>query len=277
MKVVTTGIVLLMALFAGCSKESATTAAPAAAPPQEAQAPPPPPEPAPSVVPTGASVTVRTTNTLSTKDLKPGDTFSASLDRPLKSGDRIVAPKGATVSGRIVEADPGGRVDGRAKIAVQLSELHVKGKNLRISTNTIRREAKATKAKDAAKVGIGSGIGAAIGAIAGGGKGAAIGAIAGGAAGGGVVVATRGDPAVIAAESVLIFELRGPLRFRNSSERFLPADSGCPEAPASGSQAMIADADVTVCGGAGGLFRRSTGPRHNIVRAQAVACLLTVP
>ena len=84
-------------------------------------------------------------------------------------------------------------------------------KNLRISTNTIRREAKATKAKDAAKVGIGSGIGAAIGAIAGGGKGAAIGAIAGGAAGGGVVASTRGDPAVIAAESVLIFELRAPL------------------------------------------------------------------
>jgi len=163
------------------------------------------------VVPTGASVTVRTTNTLSTKDLKPGDAFTATLDRPLKSGDHIVAPKGATVSGRVVEADPGGRVNGLARIAVQLSSLQVKGKSVKISTNTIRREAKATKAKDAAKVGIGSGIGAAIGAIAGGGKGAAIGALAGGAAGGGVVVATHGEPAVIAAESVLIFELRAPL------------------------------------------------------------------
>jgi len=212
MKAVTTGIVLLMALLAGCSKDSGTTAAPAA-PPQEveAKAPPPPPEPAPSVIPTGASLTVRTTNILSTKDVKPGNTFSASLDRPLKSGDRIVAPKGATVSGKIVEADPGGRVEGRAKIAVQLSELQVNGKNLKISTNTIRREAKATKTKDAMKVGIGSGIGAAIGAIAGGGKGAAIGAIAGGGAGAGVVASTRGDPAMIAAESVLIFELRAPL------------------------------------------------------------------
>ena len=123
----------------------------------------------------------------------------------------MLAPKGAEVEGRIVESDPGGRVNGRARIAVQLSGLQAGGRTLRITTNTIVREAKATKAKDATKIGIGSGIGAAIGAIAGGGKGAAIGAAAGAAGGTGVVVATRGDPAVIPSESVMIFELRSPL------------------------------------------------------------------
>ncbi len=215
MKAVTTVILVLMATLAGCSKDSSTATAPPAMTPEETQAKapptPPPPEPAPTVIPTGASVTIRTTNTLSTKDIKPGETFSASLDRPLKHGEQIVVPKGATVEGKVVESDPGGRVNGRARIAVQLTSLHVKGKSTRISTNTILREAKATKTKDAVKVGIGSGIGAAIGAIAGGGKGAAIGALAGGAAGGGVVAATKGDPAVIAAESVLIFELKAPL------------------------------------------------------------------
>jgi hypothetical protein len=61
------------------------------------------------------------------------------------------------------------------------------------------------------KIGIGAGIGAAIGAIAGGGKGAAIGAGAGGGAGTGLVLATRGDPAVIPGESQLTFRLQGPI------------------------------------------------------------------
>jgi hypothetical protein len=205
MKALTMGIVLLMAAFAGCSKDAAP-AGEAAAPAQE-QAPVKEVKAAPA----GASVTVRTANSLSTANLKPGDTFSATLKEPVRNGDRVIVPQGAAVTGRIVESDPGGRVKGRAEIAVQLTEIEVEGKNLRISTNTIRREARATKGKDAAKIGIGGGIGAAIGAIAGGGKGAAIGAAAGGAAGTGLVLGTHGDPAVIASESVLIFELKAPL------------------------------------------------------------------
>jgi hypothetical protein len=60
-------------------------------------------------------------------------------------------------------------------------------------------------------VGIGAGVGAAIGAIAGGGKGAAIGAGAGGAAGTGTVLATRGDPAVLPSESLITFKLQAPV------------------------------------------------------------------
>jgi hypothetical protein len=71
--------------------------------------------------------------------------------------------------------------------------------------------AKGTKKEDAVKVGVGSGIGAAIGAIAGGGKGAAIGAGVGAGAGTGVVLATKGDPAVIPSESALTFQLKAPL------------------------------------------------------------------
>jgi hypothetical protein len=130
----------------------------------------------------------------------------------LRDGDRVVVPKGAEVEGRVVNADQGGRVKGRASISVQLTGLQVSGKTVPIATNTIAREARGTKGKDAAKIGIGSGIGAAIGAIAGGGKGAAIGAGAGAAAGTGVVLGTRGAAAVIPSESVLIFELRSPVR-----------------------------------------------------------------
>lgn len=111
----------------------------------------------------------------------------------------------------MVDSDPGGRVKGVATISVRLTRLRVGDRNVEIQTRAIAREAHATKRKDATEIGIGAGIGAAIGAIAGGGQGAAIGAASGGAAGTGLVLATHGEPAVIAAESVLTFRLTAPV------------------------------------------------------------------
>ena len=171
----------------------------------------------PVILPEGTVVKIRTTNSLSTKTNHSGESFIATLEEPLVAGNRTIAAKGSTVRGIVAESDPGGRVEGRARLAVRLSALEVAGRNdLEISTNTVAREAHATKAKDATKIGIGSGIGAAIGAIAGGGKGAAIGAAAGAGAGTGVVLATRGDPAVLPSESVLQFHLTAPLSVKVS-------------------------------------------------------------
>jgi hypothetical protein len=156
----------------------------------------------------GAELVVRTTSTLSTKTAKSGDTFVATLEEPLATDGVVIAAKGAEVKGRVVESDPGGRVKGVASLTLELTELTLKdGKTVAIDTSNRGVAAPASKQKDAVKVGIGAGVGAAIGAIAGGGKGAAIGAASGGAAGTGVVLATRGEPAVIRAETVLRFPL----------------------------------------------------------------------
>ena len=169
-------------------------------------------------LPEGTQLTVRTTIALSSNTHRAGQTFSAHLEDPLVYGGREIAPKGAEVEGRIVQADKGGRVKDRASLTVQLTGLHTTGGQVvEISTNSISREANSTKGKDAARIGIGSGIGAAVGAIAGGGKGAAIGAAAGAGAGTGVVLATTGDPAVIPSETVLVFELTSPALVAESS------------------------------------------------------------
>ncbi len=163
-------------------------------------------------LPEGTPLVVRTTNALSTKTQVAGQSFTAHLEQPLVLNGREVCPKGSEVEGRIVDSDKGGRVKGLATISVQLARLHTAGGRLvDISTSTITHEARATKGKDAAKIGIGSGVGAAIGAIAGGGKGAAIGAAAGAGAGTGTVLATHGDSAVFPSESVLHFTLRAPV------------------------------------------------------------------
>jgi len=160
----------------------------------------------------GTQIKVRTSSVLSTKTAKSGDKFEAVLDAPLAVGDWTIARPGATVTGRVVDSDPGGRVKGVAHITVSLDSIATAdGQTIDVTTDSITGQAKATKKKDAAKVGIGAGAGAIIGAIAGGGKGAAIGAAAGGAAGTGLVLATRGDAAVIPAETLLTFTLKSPV------------------------------------------------------------------
>ena len=100
----------------------------------------------------------------------------------------------------------------KPSLSIQLAQIHTAdGQVIEITTNPYTVEAATTKKADATKIAIGSGIGAVIGAIAGGKKGAGIGAATGAGAGTGVVLATRGDAAVIGSETVLDFELRSPV------------------------------------------------------------------
>ena len=199
--------------LAGCSKTTEPTAVADSKTAPEAAAPAPllPPKPEPVTIGAGTPIKIRTETTLSTKGTNTGEPFSATLAEALVVEGKVIAPRGASVSGLVVESNDGGRVKGKASISVRLTQIRVGDRQVAIKTGVITREAKATKKKDAVKVGIGAGLGAAIGAIAGGGEGAAIGAASGGAAGTGVVLATHGDPAVIGAESVLTFKLAAPV------------------------------------------------------------------
>jgi hypothetical protein len=189
---------------ANSAGEGAAPAAPSAAPP--------PSPPRVFTIRPGATIAIYTAKELSTKTARDGDVFTASLANPIVDGDWVIAKRGALVQGVVVNSDPGGRVEGRASMTVKLRSLQLAdGRTVDLSTSSYTKEAKSSKKKDAVKIGIGAGIGAAIGAIAGGGKGAAIGAGAGGGAGTGVVLATRGDPAVIPSESQLTFRLEAPI------------------------------------------------------------------
>lgn len=180
----------------------------ATAPPSEPAPPPPPPKPRTAQLKSGRIITVRTTRELSTKTAKNGEAFSAILEQPITVGDWVIAGEGARVDGRVVEADKGGRIKGKANLSVELTTLTTAdGQKIDIVTSPLSQEAIKKKGGDAVKVGVGAGAGAAIGGIAGGGKGAAIGALVGGGAG----AAMRGEAADIPAESVLSFQLRSPV------------------------------------------------------------------
>jgi hypothetical protein len=183
--------------------------------PAESAAAPEKPAPTPRsfTLGSGRVLSVYTSAPISTKTNKTGDTFVGSLSQSITDGDWVIARKGALVDGVVTSSDPGGRVKGVASIAVALKTLTLAdGRKVAISTNSYSKLAPTTKKKDAKKIGIGAGAGAVIGAIAGGGKGAAIGAGVGGGAGTAATLATRGDPAVIADESLLTFRLSSPVK-----------------------------------------------------------------
>lgn len=197
--------------LAGCSRTTDQTTGPDSRNAPEAQAKPPS-----VIIGQGTPITVRTETTLSTKNAKTGDTFTATLAEPIVIEGRVVAERGSRVKGRVVNSDPGGRVKGVAILSVRLIQMRAGDREVEINTSVVARKAHTTKRKDATEIGIGAGVGAAIGAIAGGGQGAAIGAASGGAAGTGLVLATHGDPAVLPAESVLTFQLTVPVTVQPS-------------------------------------------------------------
>lgn len=169
------------------------------------------PAPKPITVPAGTPVIVRTTTAISTKDMKTGEHFAATLQQPLVVDGVTLAPKGAEVEGVVVESDPGGRVKGVAQIGVALRSIQTAAGKVEIQTGAYFTQARSSVKKDVTRGAIMTGVGAAIGAIAGGGKGAAVGAGVGAGAGTATAVATRGEPAAIPAESVLTFQLKAPV------------------------------------------------------------------
>jgi hypothetical protein len=182
----------------------------AAAPPARSEAPVPytPPAPRYAVIPSGTIVAIRLQDPLDTAVNKPGDSFRGLLEKDLVIDGSVVAPRGAVLVGKLPQAERSGRVEGRAQMTLELTQIRIGEQSYPIQTNILSFQAESTMKSDAAKVGIGAGLGAVIGAIAGGGKGAAIGAAVGGGAGGATVMATRGKELKFDAEHRFNFTIQ---------------------------------------------------------------------
>ncbi|HEX8336612.1 MAG TPA: hypothetical protein VF621_07770, partial [Pyrinomonadaceae bacterium] len=156
------------------------------------------------VVPSNVVLTVELSNRLTTDVSQRGDRFEA----------RVVEPQefaGAVVAGRLTDVQRAGKARGRALLQLDFEQIRLPGGGgwEEFSAQVIEvvgAEAagsgevdaeggvhgRSTTKEDVAKVGGAAGVGAIIGAIAGGGKGAAIGAIIGGGAATGGVMSQRG-------------------------------------------------------------------------------------
>lgn len=143
-----------------------------------------------------------------------GDRFEAVLDRDLVVDGEVVVPKGAEITGELIEVDEAGRVKGRARVEMVLRKIQVEDDSYTVRTNSVAFEAEGSKERDAKIIGGAAAVGAIIGGIAGGKKGAAIGAASGGGAGTGAVLLTKGKSVELDREQLLSFRLEEPVKVR---------------------------------------------------------------
>ena len=159
----------------------------------------------PSPVPSNVVLTVELTNRLSTDVSQRGDRFEA----------RVVEPQefaGAVVGGRLADVQRSGKARGRSLLQLDFDQIRMPSGSgwepfsaqvIEVVQTTEESgvgdvdpeggvRGRSTTKDDVAKVGGAAGVGAIIGAIAGGGKGAAIGAVIGGGAATGGVMSQRG-------------------------------------------------------------------------------------
>jgi hypothetical protein len=207
-------LLIFAAALTACGPQTSTTSAESEAKPDSTPAPvadKPPVDPK-VTIPAGTKLRVALLDAVSSDKSRAGDPFIATLTEPVVIDGKTVLAKGTRVRGRVVNAVDSGRVKGRASLELKLTEIVKDNKPIGISTKSYVAVAESTKKRDAAIIGGGAGVGAAIGAIAGGGKGAAIGAAVGGGAGTGTVLATKGKQVRFAPEHRLSFTLSSPVQ-----------------------------------------------------------------
>ena len=161
-------------------------------------------------VPAGTRILIRMIDSIDSTKQKTGDRFTASLETNLVVDNIVVAPRGATVYGRLVSAESAGRMKGSSELSLELTDIVIKGTAYPLLTSTYDVKGQGEGSKTAKKVIGGAGLGALIGGIAGGGKGAGIGALAGAGAGTAVAASKKGQQLTIPSETLLEFRLQQP-------------------------------------------------------------------
>ena len=200
--------VSLMLFLAGCSSGKDPVSAAASSESSQTAAPAKPDSIAakPVTIPGGRTLVVRLLETISSKTASPGQHFDAELASPVVVNGKTILPKRTPLRGRVVSARSSGRLHNPGYLRLTLDSIQMpNGSWISIKTTSIWAQGKSHSKRNLALIGGGTGLGATIGAIAGGGAGAAIGALSGAGAGTAGAYATGKKDVTFPAEHRLSF------------------------------------------------------------------------
>jgi hypothetical protein len=195
-----------------------------------AQAPPPPSGPV--TLSAGLLLPIRTSEPLDSKKMKPGDYFQGTVAQNIYSGNVLAIPRGAAVTGQVVDVKKPGELKGGASMALRITSLNLGGNSYSLATDVFNTNSPGKGGYTAGNTVGAAALGAVIGAVAGGGPGAAIGAVAGTGVGLGASAATPGPRSVVPPEALLSFHLTSPatvqpVSYQEASR--MEAESGPPQ------------------------------------------------
>jgi hypothetical protein len=167
-------------------------------------------------VPAGTQLPIILDTAVASNSSRVEQPVRAHLSRDVRLDNEVVIPAGSELYGNVTAVRRPGKVKGRSYIAMRFTTLVPRGSSERygVDTGRVARTGRATKKKDAMKIGIPAAGGAAVGALIGGKKGALIGAGAGGGAGTAVVLSTRGEDVGIGRGAPIALRLASPITIR---------------------------------------------------------------
>ena len=156
----------------------------------------------------GTEIEVRLDEPLSSKTARVEDRFEASVFRPVRAGDLLAIPAGASIRGIVRYAEPAHRPSKEGRLELDFDSLYLDQLRVDLSGHVVSLGDGDGKRDAAGKAGVGATLGGILGAIVGGGKGAVIGGVLGGT---GAVVGTKGDDVELPAGTILVVRLDRPL------------------------------------------------------------------
>ena len=206
----------------------------AAVHPGDAQGPPPPPlaeqgqnenEPPPPAenygdhqapgmvtVAPGTPAYVMVMQPIDSKHTKVGTPFRGILVQDIVVQNGLIAiPRGADISGTVVDARGPGKLKGKPHLALQLTGLNFSGTTYPLVSQVWARGGPGKGGQSAANIGGSAAAGAIIGGAVGGGPTALLGGLLGGLGGAGLSSLSSGPQLYIPPESVLTFYLNAPV------------------------------------------------------------------
>lgn len=172
------------------------------------------------IIPNNTQVVAVLNSDLSTQAAREGERFTMTVRSPSQYD-------GATIEGRVVSINRGGRVSGRSEMTLDFDTIRMRdgrsyrfagiletvrtpgNEEVRVNNEGVVRDDNQTE-KTITRTAIGTAVGAIIGAIAGGGKGAAIGAVIGAGAGAGSVYIQGRDDLNLVSGTELTIRATGP-------------------------------------------------------------------
>jgi hypothetical protein len=191
--------------------------------PQPQQSPGPPQPHAPEnyglhqpagtvTVEAGTPAYVMVMQPITSKHTKVGMPFHGILAQDIVVRNGVIAiPRGADISGTVVDARGPGKLKGRPHLALQLTGVNVSSTSYPLLSQVWTRGGPGKGGQSAANIGGSAAAGAIIGGAVGGGGTALLGGLLGGLGGAGLSSLSSGPQLYVPAESVLTFYLSAPV------------------------------------------------------------------
>ena len=145
----------------------------------------------------GTRLMVRIETALVTGKTNTGERFTALLESDLVVNGNVIAARGSTVYGRVVESKKAGRIRGVAKLVIDLTDIMIGGQLFPVVTEQIGYQGQ--RSGTLKKIVLGAATGGAIDGSDGAGTGAKVGA--------GVAVMTKGKQISIPAKALIEFRI----------------------------------------------------------------------